>query len=44
MAGLRARHPDEPLERLRRRLLGLVLGEAVALAGMRYTVRSRSDE
>jgi hypothetical protein len=32
MAGLRARHPDEPLPRLRRRLLGLVLGEAVALA------------
>jgi hypothetical protein len=31
MAGLRARHPGEPLFRLRRRLLGLVLGERTAL-------------
>jgi len=30
MAGLRARHPEESLPKLRRRLLGLVLGEAVA--------------
>lgn len=28
--GLRARHPGEPVERLRRRLLGLVLGEELA--------------
>jgi hypothetical protein len=30
MAGLRQRHPDESLERLRRRLLGLTLGEELA--------------
>jgi hypothetical protein len=30
MAGLRARFPQESKARLRRRLLGLVLGEAVA--------------
>ena len=30
MAGLRSRHPDESLEKLRRRLLGLVLGEEMA--------------
>jgi hypothetical protein len=30
MAGLRTRHPDEPVERLRRRLLGLALGERLA--------------
>ena len=27
MVGLRSRHPDESRQRLRRRLLGLVLGE-----------------
>ena len=31
MTGLRSRHPDEPLPRLRRRLLGLVLGEEMAV-------------
>lgn len=31
MAGLRSRHPHETIERLRRRLLGLVLGESLAL-------------
>lgn len=30
MAGLRARHPEESLEQLRRRLLGLALGEELA--------------
>jgi hypothetical protein len=30
MAGLRQRHPGESLERLRRRLLGLTLGEELA--------------
>jgi hypothetical protein len=30
MAGLRVRHPDESLPRLRRRLLGLALGEELA--------------
>lgn len=30
MAGLRARYPDESPARLRRRLLGLVLGEEMA--------------
>jgi hypothetical protein len=30
MAGLRARHPEETLDRLRRRLLGLSLGEELA--------------
>ena len=30
MAGLRQRHPDESPARLRRRLLGLVLGEELA--------------
>jgi len=30
MAGLRRRHPDESPARLRRRLLGLVLGEELA--------------
>jgi hypothetical protein len=30
MMGLRSRHPDEPIEKLRRRLLGLVLGEETA--------------
>lgn len=30
LAGLRARHPDENPTRLRRRLLGLVLGEETA--------------
>lgn len=30
MAGLLARHPDESLARIRRRLLGLVLGEPLA--------------
>ena len=30
LAGLRARHPGEALPRLRRRLLGLVLGEETA--------------
>lgn len=30
MIGLRARHPDEPVTKLRRRLLGLVLGEETA--------------
>jgi hypothetical protein len=30
MAGLRARHPGEPESKLRRRLLGLVLGEETA--------------
>ena len=30
MAGLRSRHPGESLHRLRRRLLGLVLGEETA--------------
>lgn len=30
LQGLRARHPGEPIERLRRRLLGLVLGEDLA--------------
>ena len=32
MIGLRTRHPDETPARLQRRLLGLVLGEAVAEA------------
>jgi len=32
MIGLRTRHPDEPLARLQRRLLDLVLGEATAEA------------
>jgi hypothetical protein len=31
MMGLRSRHPDESEARLRRRLLGLVLGEETAL-------------
>jgi hypothetical protein len=31
MCGLRSRHPDEPPSRLRRRLLGLVVGEETAL-------------
>ena len=31
MTGLRSRHPGESEERLRRRLLGLVLGEETAL-------------
>jgi hypothetical protein len=31
MTGLRSRHPKESRERLRRRLLGLVLGEALAM-------------
>jgi hypothetical protein len=30
MIGLRSRHPGEPLKMLRRRLLGLVLGEETA--------------
>ena len=30
LQGLRARHPEEPIERLRRRLLDLVLGEDLA--------------
>lgn len=30
MAGLRARHPEESLGQLRRRLLGLALGEELA--------------
>ncbi len=30
LAGLRERHPGEPIERLRRRLRGLVLGEEIA--------------
>lgn len=30
LAGLRRRHPDASLEELRRRLLGLVLGEELA--------------
>ena len=30
LAGLRSRHPGESLPRLRRRLLGLVLGEKLA--------------
>jgi hypothetical protein len=30
MVGLRARHPEESARRLRRRLLGLMLGEATA--------------
>jgi len=30
MSGLRARHPNESLERLRRRLVGLTLGEDLA--------------
>lgn len=30
MIGLRSRHPGEPLPKLRRRLLGLVLGEELA--------------
>lgn len=30
MIGLRSRHPGEPLKKLRRRLLGLVLGEEEA--------------
>ena len=30
LTGLRARHPDEARSKLRRRLLGLVLGEDVA--------------
>jgi len=30
MEGLRSRHPGESLQRLRRRLLGLVLGEETA--------------
>lgn len=30
LAGLSARHPRESLDRLRRRLLGLVLGDRVA--------------
>lgn len=30
MAGLRSRYPGEPLSRLRRRLLGLALGEDLA--------------
>ena len=32
LAGLRSRHPGESPERLRRRLLDLVLGEETALA------------
>jgi hypothetical protein len=32
MVGLRSRYPNDPLSQLRRRLLGLVLGEEVATA------------
>jgi hypothetical protein len=31
-SGLRSRHPDESPERLRRRLIGLVLGDELAVA------------